>query len=149
MAASDIALFGGYFCLEETPRKKRSVWSKKWLRERAKFSHMPLLKELEENEPKDFINYLRMDKNTFDFLLCLVQDNIKKKETVIRDPVSAEERFVATLRFLATGRTYEDLKFTCAISPQLLRKIIPETCSAIYEALQNEYLKVNSFFSIK
>ena len=92
IAASDIALFGGYFCLEETPRKKRSVWSKKWLRERAKFSHMPLLKELEENEPKDFINYLRMDKNTFDFLLCLVQDNIKKKEIVMRDPVDVYKR---------------------------------------------------------
>jgi hypothetical protein len=49
----------------------------------------------------------------------------------MRDAISAEERLVTTLRFLATGRSYEDLKFSCVISPQLLGKIIPETCRAI------------------
>lgn len=38
--------------------------------------------------------------------------------------VSTEERLVATLRFLATGRNYEDLKFSTIISPQLLELLL-------------------------
>ncbi|VEN60267.1 unnamed protein product [Callosobruchus maculatus] len=41
--------------------------------------------------------------------------------------ISPHERLAATLRFLATGRSYEDLKFSVAISPQALGQIIPET----------------------
>ncbi|VEN57307.1 unnamed protein product [Callosobruchus maculatus] len=45
----------------------------------------------------------------------------------MRQSISPHERLTATLRFLATGRSYEDLKFSVAISPQALRQIIPET----------------------
>ena len=38
------------------------------------------------------------------------------------------------------------LKFATIISPQALRKIIPETCKAIYEALKHDYLKVRKLF---
>ena len=64
----------------------------------------------------------------------------------MRDAVSAEERLSATLKFLATGKSYEDLKFSTAISSQLLGKIIPEVCTAIYEELKGEYLKVKFLF---
>jgi len=60
----------------------------------------------------------------------------------MRESISAEERLVATLRFLATGGSYEDLKFSSAISAQALEKIIPETCWAMYKVLRNEYLQV-------
>lgn len=60
----------------------------------------------------------------------------------MRESVSAEERLVATLRFLATGRSYEDLKFSSIISPQLLGQLIPETCQRIYDVLRENYLKV-------
>ena len=67
---------------------------------------------------------------------------IKKQDTVVREAVTPHERLTATLRFIATGKSYEDLKFTTAISPQALSYIIPETCYAIYEVLQKNYLKV-------
>ena len=63
----------------------------------------------------------------------------------MRESISAEERLVATLRFLSTGRSYEDLKYSCAVSAQALGKIIPETCWAIYQVLSGEYLKVRSY----
>ncbi|VEN51638.1 unnamed protein product, partial [Callosobruchus maculatus] len=46
-----------------------------------------------------------------------------------------------TLRYLATGRSYADLKFSAIISPQALSEIIPETCWAIYRKLKNKYMK--------
>jgi hypothetical protein len=42
------------------------------------------------------------------------------------------ERLSGTLHFIATGRSYEDLKFSAAISAKYLGVIVPETCAAIY-----------------
>ncbi|KAF6197544.1 hypothetical protein GE061_008508 [Apolygus lucorum] len=47
-----------------------------------------------------------------------------------------------TLRFLATGRSYEDLKFSTGISAPSLSQIIPETCKALYEVLKKDNVKV-------
>jgi len=93
---------------------------------------MNLLHELQSNEPADFKNYLRMENHTFYELLDLVRPFIEKQNTIMRESISAEESLVTTLRFLATGRNYEDLKFSCAISAQALGQIIPETCWVIY-----------------
>jgi hypothetical protein len=64
----------------------------------------------------------------------------------MRKSISAEERLAATLRFLATGRSFEDLKFSTGISTASLSKLIPETCKAIYEVLRMEYLKVGDYY---
>lgn len=50
-------------------RKMRRKWVKNWLARRDLFGHMPLLKELNKNEPNDLKNYLRMSKPDFDRLL--------------------------------------------------------------------------------
>lgn len=123
-------------------KKKRSAWSKKWLEERATYGHIPLVMELRGNNPCDFRNYLRMDCATFDNLLKLLAPHLTKQDTVMRNAIPADERLMATLRFLATGRSYEDLKFSTAISPQALGYIIPETCKIIFKILQPDYLKV-------
>ncbi|CAH1993097.1 unnamed protein product [Acanthoscelides obtectus] len=117
-----IALAVGTIILLESEKKKKRVWVKEWLQKRDQFTHLRLLKCIQSCEPLDVINYLRMDYDLF------------------REAVSVEERLLATLRFLATGRSYEDLKFSCIISPQLLGRIIPETCRAIYNCLRKKYL---------
>lgn len=114
-------------------KKKRKHWCKKWLLLRKTLSHANLLKEL---EPDDYKNYLRIDESVFEDLLQTVTPLIEKKSILMRDTVSARERLIVTLRFLATGASYEDLKFRSMISPQLLCKIIPETCWAIYVSLK-------------
>jgi len=127
----------------QTPikKRKRKVWVKDWLSKRVKYSHVNLLTELRIC-PKDWQNYLRMDEDTYVKLLTLVTPLIKKKDTVMRQAISPHERLTATLRFLATGRNYEDLKFSTIISPQALSYIIPECCKAIYKVLRKDYLKV-------
>jgi hypothetical protein len=110
---------------DEECYKKKRLWCKEWYLKRAKFSHMNLLRELRVSSKR-----------------TKVAPHISKQNTIMRDAISAEERLTITLRFLATGRSYEDLKFTCAISPQSLRIIVPETCCAIYKTLKKEYLKV-------
>jgi hypothetical protein len=68
-----------------------------------------------------------MDEETYLHLLSLVAPLIEKKNTVMRNTIPPNERLTATLRFLAAGRSYEDLKFTIIISPQALGYIVPET----------------------
>jgi hypothetical protein len=84
--------------------------------EKDKFSHLPHLQELRENNPDYFKNYLCMGSETFDHFFSFVEPHITKKDTVMRKSIQAEERLIATLRFLATGRSYEDLKFSTGIS---------------------------------
>lgn len=139
-----VALAAGIFILLEEEKKKKRVWVKKWLQKRQQYTHLRLLKCIQSCEPLDVINYLRMGYDTFQELLALVRPLIEKENTLFREAVSVEERLLATLRFLATGRSYEDLKFSCIISPQLLGKIVPETCRAIYKCLRKEYLCVST-----
>ena len=75
-------------------------------------------------------------------LLSMVKPLIEKCNTVLSESVNAEERLIVTLRFMATGRNYENLKFSAAISPQLLSAIILDTCKAIYNCLK-QYIKVS------
>lgn len=61
----------------------------------------------------------------------------------MRKSISPEKRLIATLRFLSTGNSYEDLKFSTKIAAQTLGHIIPETYMAIYDVLRDKCMKVN------
>lgn len=60
----------------------------------------------------------------------------------MRNSISMHERLSVSLRFLATDRSYKDLKFSPIISPQVLGKVIPETYETFYKVLMKDYLKV-------
>lgn len=106
-------------------------------------SDVNLVRELLlESEIDDYKNYLRMDNETFNLLLSKVSPLIIKKSTCMRKPISPERRLITTLRFLATGRNFEDIKFSMRISPQAVGKIVIETCEAIISVLQ-DYIQVN------
>lgn len=79
--------------------------------------------------------------DTYLELLSLVSPLIKKNDTVMRSAISPHERLSATVRFLATGRTLKDMEYSTAISKPALSLIIPETCEAIYNVLQ-QYIQV-------
>ncbi|PNF19897.1 hypothetical protein B7P43_G12288 [Cryptotermes secundus] len=101
---------------------------------------MDLLQDL-KCLPKDWSNYLRMDESTYLELLSIFSPYIKKEDTNMRKAITPNERLTVTLRYLATGRTLEDLKFSTRISPQALGGVSPETCKAIYKVLR-KYCKV-------
>lgn len=116
---------------------------KEWLKKRSEFTHERLLNELRTSEPSDFKNFLRLDAESFDELLRLVEPRIKKVDTTMRDAISVSERLSITLRYLASGNSFEDLKFTSAISAQAIGRIVVETCSAIIHCLK-DYIQVRS-----
>nr|CAH7723792.1 unnamed protein product [Callosobruchus chinensis] len=50
-----------------------------------------------------------MDKESFETLLEAVRFKIERKNTQMREAVSARERLIVTLRYLATGRNIADI----------------------------------------
>ena len=127
-------------CDSDEPRHKRKKWSKDWYLKQEMFGHAKLLKELRAKEPADYRNFLRMDATAFDKLLSLVEPLIRKEETVMRPCIPPSEHLSITLRFLASGNSYEDLKFLAARSPQAIGKLVIDTCEAIILCLKRQNL---------
>lgn len=51
-----------------------------------------------------------MDDETFNNLLDKVKNKILKQDTVMRESISPEAHLAATLRYLPTERSFEDMK---------------------------------------
>lgn len=83
-----------------------------------------------------------MTPEDFEFLLARIAPQIEKKNTHLRKAISPTERFVLTLRFLASGDSYEDLSFVARISPQAISYIIMDECRALIGYLAN-FVKVS------
>lgn len=83
-----------------------------------------------------------MTEDAYLLLLRLVTPIIQKQDTNMREAITPHERLSATLRFLVSGSTYQNLRFQTVISTPSLSKIIPETCKAIIEVLK-DYIKVS------
>jgi hypothetical protein len=98
---------------------------------------MSLNAEIRVSSDVDLENYLRMTDECFKVLLHLLKPHIEKRNTRIKRVISAEERLAATLRFLATERSFHGLKFTAVISSQSLGRTAPENCKFIYRVLKN------------
>ncbi|XP_047512932.1 uncharacterized protein LOC125054845 [Pieris napi] len=88
-------------------------------------------------------NFTRMSKIEFDNVYSLINAKISKKDTNFREAISARERLLVTLRFLATGDSYTSLQYLFRISKQRISVIVPEVCDAIIEVLK-DYVKIPS-----
>lgn len=126
-------------------KRKQRIWMKEWLKQRSRLSHSNLLEELQLSSPLDYKNYLRMDPPTFGELLAMITPLIQKEDTILRDAISPKQRLFATLRYLASGLTFEGLKFETAIAAQTLGEIVIETCEAIIMVLK-KYIKVGFIY---
>lgn len=122
---------------ENKNKKKKRIWVKKWMQKKTKWSSSHLVTELRLTCPEDYRNYLRMSGDTYDELLAKVKPFIERQNTFMRDSISPNERLSATLRFLATGRSYSDMRFSTFIAKSTLSSIIIETCQVIRKVLKH------------
>jgi len=103
------------------------------------FGHGNLIKGLELSSPLDCKNYLRKCPSTFDELLELIMPLVQREVTNMRESVSPKQRLFATLRFLATGLTFVNLKFETAIAAQTFGRIVigtvaqPDCCATKFK----------------
>lgn len=134
--------------LGNNPPKNRRCWVKEWFKKREQLSHVALLNEISLTDAEDFNNYFRMDEATYDSLLNMVTPFLKRQDTVMRKSISVNERLAVTLRYLATGRTFEDLKFSALMSPASISDAVLETCEVLSYVLR-DYMVVSILSKIK
>uniref|UniRef100_A0A336MP40 CSON001967 protein n=1 Tax=Culicoides sonorensis TaxID=179676 RepID=A0A336MP40_CULSO len=127
---------------QEKKSSKRTKWVSEWIKKRNQFGcYENLMNELRLESPNLFRNFLRMSAEDYEFLLNRVSPIIQKQVTIMRSPISAGERLAVTLRYLATGETFSSLQYIFRIPQSTISKIVPEVCDAIYEVLQDDFLK--------
>ncbi|XP_052744680.1 uncharacterized protein LOC128199399 [Bicyclus anynana] len=88
-------------------------------------------------------NFTRMNKIEFEHLYSLINAKISKKDTNFREAITARERLLVTLRFLATGDSYTSLQYLFRISKQRISVIVHEVCDALIDVLR-DYVKIPS-----
>ena len=72
---------------------------------------------------------------------------ITKKTTHLREPITAEEKLAVTLRYLATGESFNSLIVTDRIFNShrpTISQFIPDVCKAIDKVLAPDYMKIPS-----
>lgn len=62
----------------------------------------------------------------------------------MRQCLPVKARLAVTLRYFATGRNFDDLKFTTVMSPSTISAAVIETCEVLIHVLQ-DYMKVIIF----
>lgn len=103
------------------------------------------MRELRAEEEKLYKNFTRLRPAGHDFILERITPLIRREDTNMRKSNTSSERLAVTLRHLATGCSYRQLAFCFRIPIASLSEIIPETCNALYNVLE-EFIKVSNFF---
>lgn len=94
-----------YWFREKQKKRKRSVWVRKWIERRRDLgAFATLVNELQIEDSQQFRNFIRMSAVELEELLSLVGAKIQKKDTILRESISASHRLIVTLRFLASGK---------------------------------------------
>ncbi|XP_036144740.1 protein ANTAGONIST OF LIKE HETEROCHROMATIN PROTEIN 1-like [Monomorium pharaonis] len=96
-----------------------------------------LIKELHFHNDDKFINYFRMNMDTYKKLLNIIGPHITKQKC-IRDPIQPNTRLEICLRYLASGDSMKSLSYMFRIGTSTISKIIFETCDVIWNVLQDK-----------
>ena len=83
--------------------------------------------------------------------LGYIKEDILKEDTHSRETtphpslLPLEIELALTIRFLASGNSYQDLSMCFCVHKSTIAKFIPEACQSNYARLKDTYLKVRNF----
>ena len=90
-----------------------------------------------------FKDKFRMSVTDYEFLLNQTSDLISLNERISGNrPILADERLTLTLRYLATGESFQSLSYQFRISLVAVCYIVKGCCSAINDRLQNMFIEL-------
>jgi hypothetical protein len=84
-----------------------------------------------------------MSNSDFEYLVKLVGPKIARRHTNYRKAISVPKRLALTLRFFATGDSFDSVMLLFRISVPSISKIMPEVCDALVDALK-DWVKVST-----
>ncbi|GLV33542.1 uncharacterized protein CBL_21371, partial [Carabus blaptoides fortunei] len=129
--------------VKENREKRRKLWQKEWLKRRdIGFGALHLLhEELRLEDKTSFKSFLRMNEDCFMLLLSKVEHKIGREDTKFRESVKPRYRLSITLRFLATGESFQSLSYSFRVGRTTIGLIVTDSINAIFECMKDEYIK--------
>ena len=113
-------------------RKQRGWWTRDWLLLRTIHGHYEaLMAELRLENLEEFNNFVRVDVQIFQELLHVLGERITKKRTWSRQTIDPGLRLAITLRYLATGDSYQTFMYGFRVAHNTISGIIWDVCKAI------------------
>jgi hypothetical protein len=117
---------------------RRRFWVRPWLERRPLLGQYDrLLKELHDEDPLSYKNFLRLEPDMFQEILLRIGPKIQK-DTFFRRALDPGMKLAITLRYLATGDSYKSLVYGFRVASNTISILIPEVCEAIIEAYAAE-----------
>ena len=117
-------------------RKRKRLWVRPLFKAKDRLSYPNIILNC------GFSDAFRMSNSDIEYLLNMVGPSIAKMDTNYRQSISPKNRLLITLRFLASGDSYQSLVLTFKVSQQSISCIVPEVCNALIRSLKN-YIKVS------
>ena len=125
--------------IQKGRKRKRTTWGRRWIRNRDESgAYKGVIQEVKKDDPTSFKTFMRMDEESFNFLLEKVSPLIKRQDTNMRQAISPGELLSLTLRFLATGRQH----FKCMVKyNNKIATIIPKRVRQLLEIISKTIQK--------
>lgn len=98
-------------------------------------AYYTIFKELAIEDSAGFAEYMRMPHGKFNELSNIIGPSVQKKDTVMRNAIPPGERLALTLRYLATGESFQSLSFQFRIGRTTIGEIVMEVCTVILDKL--------------
>ncbi|XP_069593340.1 uncharacterized protein [Ranitomeya imitator] len=120
----------------QSQTRRRKMWVHPIVEERTMKGHFHVLYQDLRRYQDKFTAFCRLSIPAFDQLLSVVRAELTYEDTVMRKSISAEERLLITLRFLATGESYTSLHLQFRVGKSTISQIVRCTCTVIWQKLQ-------------
>ena len=91
-----------------------------------------------------FFRFLRMSPDRYEYLLLIVDPELQRQRTHLREPISPSECLTLTLRYLASGKSNQSLSFALGISRTAISNILADACEKIWKTLSDTYFRAPS-----
>ena len=122
-------------------QRRRRMWTRGWILRREQFGlYDQLMVELRREDPRTFKNFMRLSPDLYDEVFERVKGRITKQFTWFRKPVDPGLKLAVTLRHLASGSSYSDMKFSWRLPHNSISLIVREVCQAIIDEYLNEVM---------
>ena len=109
------------------------------------------MQEFRTEVTEEYHKFLRMSPVLFDELLGLIESEIQKETTQLRDPISAKAKLAATFKFLSSGMNYSELQHSALCTTNqnvLVPQLNNSNCNSISSLKNDEFEHVQKIFSM-
>ena len=126
-------------------RPRRRTWVREiFKRRQTRGEYHSLITEMRLGDQESFYQYFHMTREKFSLLLSEIGPSITRQNTNFRQAIPPGERLAITLRFLVTGDAMQTISFSYRVGLSTVAGIINNTCRAIWDLLQPQYMPVPS-----